>query len=256
MTQEARMLIWELITGGAIVVMVASRYAYVINLRRHPSAPARRRRPEICIYLDEDNAMDLYLQGDYPYLQRTIEETSRRNTVIGMLLRFLPLRWGVQHSAGKEQIIKYFEDVGPITVIGRIIRALDDAGDIVYVDLLERTIRPDAGLDRLLESKGRKPAKQAHSARLRDLESDTYVSVVGRFKTTDESEKTTTFSAPHGESAQYSGDPPQVSVTCINKHLRRDDRPDPPFRARCLGKINRNPATGELKIYPVLAIFQ
>jgi hypothetical protein len=245
------MLLWELITGGAIVAMVAIGCAYVMKRRR--SASAWRQRPAICLYLDEDNVMDLYLQGDYPYLQRTIEETSRRNTVIGVLLRFFLLRWGVQHSAGKEKIIKYFEDVGPITVTGRIIRALDDANDIVYVDLVNRTIRPNAGLDRLLESKSGKPAKQAHSALLRDLESDTYVSVVGRFETTDESERTTTFSAPYGGSAQSSG---EVSVTCLNKHLRRDDRLGGPVRSHCLGKINWDPATGKLRIYPVLAIFQ
>ncbi|WP_067462157.1 hypothetical protein [Actinomadura macra] len=244
------MLLWSLITASALAAMLAIPLVYAFKVHRHPSVLARKQKPGICIYLDEDNAMDLYLQGDYPYLHSTVVKTSRRNIVLGLLLRFLPFLANVQHTAAEEQVIKYFEEVGPITVIGRIVRALNDADDIVHVDLLNHTICPNADLERTL---GPSRGKQPRSARLRDLESDTFVSVMGRFKVTDKSEKATTFSAPYGGS---SADSPTVSVTCITKHLRRDDTPDLAFRARCLGKINWDPTTGHLKIYPVLAIFQ
>jgi hypothetical protein len=248
------MLLWKLITVGALIAALGLGCAYLITVRRHPPAWVRRQKPGICFYLDEDNAMDLYLQGDYPYLQRSIQETTRRNSAGELLLRLSPVRGGVKRSVGEEQVTKYFEDVGPITVIGRIIRALDRANDIVYVDLFKRTIGPTASLDQVLKLTHGKQAKQVAAARLRELESDAFVSVEGRFRVTAKSETTTTLSAPYGDPAEFSADLPKVSVTCDTKQLRRI-APDGPFRARCLGKISWDPGTRQLAISPVLAIF-
>jgi hypothetical protein len=232
---------------------VAFYCAHRIRVSRHLSAWMGN---QLCFYLDERNAMDLYLQGDYPYLQRSVERTTRRNIVLEVLFRFLPIRGGLRRVAGEEQVTKYFEDAGPITVIGRIVRALDKENDIVYVDLINRTIAPNAGLDRALKSPSGEQAKRVDEARLRDLESAAFVSIEGRFKVTAKSEKTTTFSAPYDGPTESSGDQARVSVTCVNKHLRPEDVPDGAFRARCLGKISWDPDTGDLEISPVLAIFR
>jgi hypothetical protein len=249
------MLWWELITGGALILAAALWGAYVITVRRHRATWGRRPQPEIYRYLDEDYAMDLYLQGDYPYLQRSVQETLRRKYEGKARFSPAPLGAGVTGAVEKEQVIEYFEEVGPNTVIGRIIRALDDANDIVYVDLLNGRIAPSIGLDRALKPTHGWQAKQVRAAQLRELESAAFVSVEGRFRVTSESETTTTFSAPYGDPKEFSDDQPKVSVTCASDALRRNNVPNPPFRARCIGKIRWDPGTRELEISPVLAIF-
>jgi hypothetical protein len=249
------MLLWELITIGALIIAVALWRAYVITVRRHRLIWARGPQPEIYRYLDEDYAMDLYLQGDYPYLQRSVQETLRRKYEGKAQISPPSLGAGVAGAVEKEQIIEYFEEVGPTTVIGRIIRALDDANDIVYVDLLNGRIAPSVGLDRALRPAHGWQAKQVRAARLRELESAPFVSVEGRFRVTSESATTSTFSAFYGDPKEVSDDLPKVSVTCANDKLRHNNVPNPPFRARCLGKIRWDPGTRELEISPVLAIF-
>ncbi|RAY16832.1 hypothetical protein DPM19_01310 [Actinomadura craniellae] len=251
-------MLWlGLMTGGAAVVAGALCYAYMITVRRHRSAWAGRQKPGICFYLDEDNVMDLYLQEEYPDLQREVEETISRSTGAELQVRPAPVRAGVTAAAGREQVIRYIKDEGPITVIGRIIRALDDANDIVYVNLYNRTIGPNIGLDRALAWTHGPGAGRVRAARLRELDPSAFVSVTGRFRVTDRSETTTTFSAPYGDPTEFSGDLPKVSVTCVTAQLRRDDVADGPFPARCLGKIKHwDPDTRQLVISPVLAIFQ
>jgi hypothetical protein len=255
MTLETRMPLLALITGGAFAAAGAFLCAYMITVNRHLSAGGRKQKPGICFYLDVNNAMDLYLQGDYPSLQRSVQSTTRRNIVWGLLLRLPFIGGAVNRAAGHEQVVKYFEDVEPITVIGRIIRALDEANDIVYVDLFNRAIGPSTGLNRALQPTHGKKARQISAARLRELEPVPFVSVTGRFRVTAKTEATTTFSAPYGDPAEFSGDLPKVSVTCVTDQLRHEQVPDRPFRARCLGKISWDPGTRELTIYPVLAIF-
>jgi hypothetical protein len=251
------MLLWGLIAGGAIAAAVALLSTYAINLNRQLSTWGKKQKPGICFYLDEKKAMDLYLQGDYPALQRSVQWTTRRNTTWGLLLR-LPFIRGVtmNHAAGQEQIIKYFENVEPITVIGRITRELDNANDIVYANLINHTIGPSAGLNRALQPTHGKNAKRLPAARLRELEHAPFVSVLGRFRVTATSETTTTFSAPYGDPPKLSDHLPKVSVTCVTDQLRHEDVPEGPFRARCLGKISWDPGTRELTISPVLAIFR
>lgn len=237
------------ISAIAACSAVALYCAHRVRVSRHLSAWVMKQKPGFCFYLDERNAMDLYLQGDYPYLQRSVERTTRRNLVLELLFR--PLRGGVRRVAGEEQVTKYFEETRSITVIGRIVRALDKENDIVYVNLLTRTIAPNAGLDRALKPLPGGRSKRVDMARLRDLEPAAFVSVEGRFAVRDESGEMTTFSAPYGDSGDH-----VVSVTCVTDQLRDGKVPDGAFRARCLGKISWDPGTGDVKISPVLAIFQ
>src|SRR5918999_1134216 len=210
------MLLVALITVGAFIAAVALWCAYMITVRRHRSAWVRRPKPGICFYLDEENARDIYLQEDkYPDLQRSVQETIRRN-----------------------------------------IAGLDNANDIVYVDLFNCTLGPSVGLDRALERNHGRKAKRVRTEKLQKLDPFTFVSVMGRFRVTAKSETTTTFSAPYGDPTEVFDDLPRVTVTCDTEQLRRNV-PDDPFPARCLGKIKHwDPDTRQLVISPVLAIFQ
>ncbi|MFI6511610.1 hypothetical protein ACIBCT_28745 [Streptosporangium sp. NPDC050855] len=250
------MLVWQLITVGAFVVAVGSWAVYTLTERRR-SAWVRRHKPGSCFYLDEDYAMDLYLQEDkYPDLQRSVQETTRRGFGGKVKGNFSRVSTEMTAEDQREQLIKSIKDEGPITVIGRIARALDDANDIVYVDLFNCTITPSAGLDHALQRTHGKRAKRVDAARLQELDPFTFVSVMGRFRVTATSETTTTFSAPYGDPAEFSDDLPRVTVTCETAQLRRSV-PDDPFPARCLGKIRHwDPGTRQLVISPVLTIFQ
>jgi hypothetical protein len=250
-------LFLALITVGAVVAAAALWCAYVITARRHPTSEVRMHKPGICLYLDHDNAMDLYLQEDkYPDLKRSVQEKIRHNTEGEVKVQSSPIGAGVKTANEREEVSQSIKEDGPITVIGRIIPALDNANDIVYVDLLKCRIGPSVGLDRALERTHGKRAKRMRQARLRELESDTFVFVEGRFWVTAKSETTTTFSAPYGDPGEFSSDLPKVSVTCDNDQLRRKVHDGDSFRARCLGKISWNPRTRQLEISPLLAIFQ
>lgn len=253
------MLLWGLITVGALVAAVSLWGAYMIALRRHHSAwgpPRPRSAP--CFYLDEDIARDLYLQDDkYPELQRSVQETTRRNT--SGVVNVRPSFAGAEMTASKEreQVTNYIKHEGPITVIGRIIRALHSANDIVYVDLFNCTLAPGVGLDRALERTHGRQAKSVRSARLQDLDPFTFVSVAGRFRVTGGSETTTTLSAPYGKPTEFSDDLPSVSVTCDTEQLHLSVQGTDDFPARCLGKIKHwDPGSRRLVISPVLAIFR
>lgn len=244
------------LTVIAIIAACAAAMLYCAHGRRRLRVLSAWKHPTpgFCFYLDEDAAMDIYLARDYPYLQREVERRTHRNIVLALLSRLSPIHVGVRY--GQQEITKYFEDAGPITVIGRIIRALDKENDIVYVNLIDRTIAPTAGLRRALEPPNGDRVEQTDRARLRDLEAAAFVSVEGRFWVTAKSEKSTTFTVPYGDPNRPSSDQPKVSVTCVTEQVRGQDVPEHAFRARCLGKISRNPDTGDLTISPVLAIFR
>ncbi|MEU8800399.1 hypothetical protein [Spirillospora sp. NPDC048819] len=254
MTSETLLMLVGLVTAMALAAGAGIVCAYAIKVNRHRRKWGRNLIPKICLYLDEKSALDIYLQGEYPALQRSVQRTTHRNSASGLLLRIPLIRGTVDRAVKQEQIEKYFEDAGSITTIGRIIHELDGARDIVYVDLIERTIGMGAGLNRVLEQSHGKGAKRA-SAPLRELETAAFVSVKGRFWVTDQSETTTTFSATYGNASELSGDLPKVGVTADTAWLRHEKIPQSPFIAHCLGKIRWDPGTGELEIYPILAIF-
>jgi hypothetical protein len=251
------MLLWGLITGGALVVAGTLFCVYLITVRHRAPSWERMHKPGICFYLDEDDAMDLYRQEEkYPDLQRSVRETIRRNTDKKVQLQRPPVSAGVTAANEEEQISESIKNDGPITVIGRIIPALDNANDIVYVDLFNCTLWPSVDLNRALERTHGRRATQVRATELQKLVPFTFVSVMGRFRVTAKSRTTTTFAAPFGDPTELSADLPTVSVTCNTTKLRRKV-PEDPFPARCLGKIKYwDPGTRQLVISPVLAIFQ
>ncbi|ROO85071.1 hypothetical protein EDD29_2606 [Actinocorallia herbida] len=239
----------------ALAVAGATGYAQVRAGRRRLAALRTGQNRSVWVYLDEDGAIDLYRQGDYPYLQRTVERTTRRTIASRLRLRSAPLSGGADHVAGEQLVTRYFEDAGAVTAIGRIVRALDAAHDIIYVDLINQRVLPNAGLDRALEPAYGDRAGRVGSVRLRELE-PAFVSVEGRFRIIAETDTTVTFAAPYGDPGTLAEDAPVVSVTCPAADVRLPSGPPAPFRARCLGKISWNPSAGTLEISPLLAIYR
>lgn len=250
---------WLIISIIATVVAAAIIVAYRIAVRRHhdPITAVRRHdNPAICFYLHDDTVMNIYLQGDYKGLNQEIEERSRDSSDQQANAQVHGVGAHAGRESEREKIIKYIKAEEPITVIRTIIAALDDDDVIVYVDLLKQEFEPGDGLDRALAPRG-KIGRRQRSARSRDLDPFVFVSIKGRFRVTDKTDKTTTFAAPYGDPTDPATEPRQVSVTCVTSQLRREDVPSDPFPARCIGKIQRwDSNTQQLVIDPVLAIFQ
>jgi hypothetical protein len=251
------MFVW-LITGSAAVLaaaVIAGAYQVVLRRHRRMAIPIPAQNdPDICFYLDDEIVMNLFHQRENTALRQEVEEQSR-SSKDGKITAQVQ---GVGAQAGKTdeqtRVIKYITDQSPITVIRKIIADLERADKIVYVDLLNRSIEPSTGLERAFQQ-GRSPV--SGSARLRDLKPFIYVSILGRFRVTDKTDRTTTFSAPYGDPDDPASEPKQVSVTCVTDQLRREDVPTGSFPARCLGRIQGwDPDTRKLVIDPVLAIFR
>ncbi|CAM3639107.1 hypothetical protein KIPE111705_18275 [Kibdelosporangium persicum] len=249
------MILW-LVLGGSVLAAAAIVRAYWLAVHRYRrmTAPSHD-DPGICFYLHDETVVNL--QGEYKALQQEVEERWRSSTEGRVSAEVHGVGAHGAREAEKEKTIRYIADEGPVTVIRRIIAELERANKIVHVDLFTESFEPTNGLDHAFRPvPGKNPAWR-RSARLRDLKPLIFVSVMGRFRVTDKTDKTTTFSAPYGDPADPTSEPRQVSVTCVTAQLRREDVPTGPFPARCLGRIQKwDPDTKRLVIDPVLAIFQ
>jgi hypothetical protein len=249
------MVLWLIIgcVGVAATLVIAGAYQIVVY-RYRQMCKKPHDDPEICVYLHDEHVMNMYRQGDYKALRQEVESRTRRNRTRGVDAKARGVGAHAGQESEEEEVIRYIKDVGPIRAIRTIIADLEQAENIVYVDLLNRSLEPGSGLDRAL--KGRKGSRQ-RSAALWDLNPFVFVSIKGMFRVTGRDNTTTTFLAPYGDPADPGSEPRQVSVTCETALLRLEDIPSGSFPARCLGKIQRwDPGTQKLVIYPVLAIFQ
>jgi hypothetical protein len=247
--------LWLVTIGAALAAAtIVGAYRLAVARFRRTAVPTVRRDRGICIYLHEKTVMNIYLQGDYEALSQVVEETTRSDREGSVTGQFGGLGGRLGQKTAREILTKYIKEAGPITVIGRIITAFERADDIVYANLITRTLEPGRALDRALSAHGRNAARW-RSARLHDLDPFVYVSITGRFRVTGETDTTTTLSAPYGEPTDAPDRQQHVSVTCETSQLL-EKVPAGPFSARCLGRIqNWDPATRELTIDPVIAIF-
>jgi hypothetical protein len=225
-----------LIAGVALLAAVLIVGWYRQTVRRHQIEPSY---PGICFYLHEKHVMNLYLQGDYEALQQEVEDRFRTDTGTSLGAKVAGIHGRAGRDAEKERIIRYIREVGPITVIGRIVEELARKGHIVHVNLIDGVLEPGRAL---------RPSAGA-AARLSDLSSFVFVSVTGRFRITDKTDEMVTLSAPYGDGGH-------VEVTCLSSQLL-EDVPPGPFSARCLGRVQGwDPDTGKLVLDPVLAIYR
>lgn len=248
---------WLAVSGAGllgIAVTVALRWLVV---RRYRRSLRLGRGMEICFYLHENYVMNLYLQGEYKALNQEIEETRRSASHIGANV---DAGVGVVAGAGRESVMetvsRYIKNVGPISVIGLIVREMEQKNGIVYANLSDNSFEPNRGLDKALRSSGADEVVPA--ARLSELGPLVFVSLMGRFEKAGNAEdpgvpgETTTLFASYGpEDEKW-----QVKVTCGNDQFL-EKVPSGGFWARCVGRIQRfDHETRELVMDPVLAIYR
>jgi len=233
-----------LFAGFALTAAVLTLGAYRLSARR---APYRDEDPGICFYLHEKHVMNLYQQGNDAALTQEIQETTRSGRQTGVNAQVGSIRGRAEREAGTEKVSKYSKESVPISILGRVVDKLAEKGNIVHVNLRDSSLEPGTALDRALWS-----GRRADVARLSDLSSFVFVSITGEFQVTDKTAEKFVLSAPYG-----TGEPSQVSVTCVRDHLLGLEPGPGPFSARCLGRIQGwDPGTRKLVIDPVLAIYR
>jgi hypothetical protein len=237
------MALW-LFAGFGLTAAVLILGAYRLSARR---APHRDEDPGICFYLHEKHVMNLYQQSNDEALTQEIQETIRSGRQTGLNAQVGSIKGRAEREAGMEKVSKYSRESVPISILGRVVDKLEEKGNIVHVNLRDSSLEPGAALDRALWSD-----RRADTARLSDLSSFVFVSVTGEFRVTDKTAEKFVLSAPYG-----TGEPSQVSVTCVRDHLLGVEPAAGPFSARCLGRIQGwDPTTRTLVIDPVLAIYR
>lgn len=233
-----------LIAAGAIAVTHRRNDRWRGDLRRHG----------ISFYLDGDAVMDIYLQRDEKYkgaLRQEVEERISSNNELKLSVDLAPVEGGGKRGVNREVFSKYIREDEPITVIGIIIDVLEQAGDIVHVDLRKQEVIYDRALEKALDTDD---DERPTAVRLRGL--DTFVSIRGRFQATTDGRATgvTTLEAPYGDPTTP-GSGPRVHLGCTASGLRGGDVPAGSFPARCLGRVQDwDPNTSTLIVRPI-AIF-
>jgi hypothetical protein len=250
---------WLAVSGAGVLAAAVTVTRHWLVVRRYRRSLRLRlgRGMEICFYLHENYVMNLYLQGEYEALNQEIEETRRSGSHIGANA---DIGVGLAATAGRESVretvSRYIKNVGPISVIGLIVREMERKNEIAYANLSNSSFEPNRGLDEALRSTG--GDEVVPSARLSELGPFVFVSLMGRFEKTDNTEdpdirgETTTLFASYGpENEKW-----QVKVTCGNDQFL-ENVPSGGFWARCVGRIQGfDPATRELVMDPVLAIYR
>jgi hypothetical protein len=238
------LLIWaitlvSLFIAGAIAVTYWLRY-----LRPHIA-----RHHGISLYLDDDAVMDLYLQYGGKYMEplsQEVQEHISNSRELELNADLARLQARAKTGVNSDIFSSYIKKAEPITVIGIIIDVLEQADDIVHVDLRKQEVTFNRALDKALDD------ERPTAVRLRGL--DTFVSIRGEFSATEPTAADPTFEAPYG-------DPPSspetyLTCTCATSGMRGTAVPTGSFPARCLGRVeNWDPQTSRLKVNPI-AIFR
>ncbi|WP_433270571.1 hypothetical protein ACQPZF_10150 [Actinosynnema sp. CS-041913] len=225
----------------AVAVVVASGVLFFAWRARRRFAPTRE-VPGLTLYLNAKNVMDLYQVGGFG--DALVKEVTDRVGVTKdgkIALPGLPdVSAGV--SSGREVVKTYLERYEPITVVGVLIDALEAAGSVVHVDLVEQTVVRNAALERV--------AHGVSEVTLRKLKS--YVSVKGEFKLEEDSSSSSDIAV---FTAAVGSDGVRVRVECQADGLDPSVG-DVPFDATCLGRVQAwRPASRELVVRPI-AMFQ
>lgn len=236
---------WMLVWGGTIVSMLVTVVITVTHRRRHRRNAKKDRDQSghlIAFYLDNEKVMDLYQQYQAP-LSKKVKAT------IGGSVN-LPFG-GIELS--KEEVIDFITKYEPITVVRIVIDVLDEADDIVYINLGEQEITRNDALAKILR-KARNGFPNA--VPLRDMRG--YVSALGRFlpvKQDDPAEQDTSTAALTAFCGDSTDAGDHIYVTYKVSRLRGDPFPANGSLARCLGRVNEWDSTQQrLNIDPI-AIF-
>lgn len=240
---------WMLVWGVTLLTTVTAVVLLVRRLTtREPVKP-----PRVAFYLGTTAIMDMYQLLRYkPALQSEVQEEIKRSSNSTLKKAFpgvLDVGGGVQ--VDRNVFKTYIENDEPITVISILMDVLNTIGDISQIDLPTRTIIPGKLVAAEVTSSRRTAAPKPGSLRLSEL--DCSVLLQGEYRQAPgATENMVTFHAPYGTADS----PVRVRIDCEKSDLRRQHLPDGPFKARCLGRVERwDGRQGELVVAPI-AIFK
>jgi hypothetical protein len=240
---EAWLAVWWpwLLVWGVTAAMIAASVVVVV---RHRKDDTSWRRNDICIYLDEGAIMDLHRRRRYSdALSREVVKTVKRSRRLSAMASFAPLQSEAERGVTTEVFQTYVEKDTPISVISLVLEVLDDADDVVEVDLARNEVLATAAFTKAFRGRTR-----ARTVRLGELA--TYLLISGDFRETDEAAEAITFRAPFGTPDGAAGGP-QVRIVCPLDGMR----PGALSRiSRCLGRVQRwDAATSTLEVRPIAA---
>lgn len=244
--------LWMLVWGGTVVSMVVAATITVTHWRRHRTS-ATRRLLLGAFYLDDDAVMDLFQLHGGKYkaaLQSKVKQKITTTRKAEVSAKLSSMSAGGHHGVNNEVIRTWVEEATPISVIGSIIDVLEEADDIVEVNLRKHEVTAHPALASSLATVD---DEQFHGVRLSGV--GAFVSVRGRFHKTEQTPSSTTFQASYGDLT----DPtlgPHVHITCDASGLRGPAVPTGSFPARCLGRVlDWDPQARRLVLHPIAIFF-
>ncbi|MFE1905309.1 hypothetical protein ACFW96_16860 [Streptomyces gardneri] len=236
------MLLWA-VTGAGLVTLLTVALPRLVRARRTVTPDIT---DGICFYLHDKMVMDHYQMRSYTAALRKEVEQRTSDSKDGTVRAKV---FGVGADGGRKEntevVSRYLEVAEPISVIGLIMKVLEEKRVIVHVDLPSRSVTRSTALLRTTSGAG-------GDVHLRDVEG--FVLIRGRYRATGDEGTSTVFLAPYGDPADPSQGP-RVRVTCATEGLRTQVSQGT-FSARCLGKVQEwNAAEGVLEVQ-AMAIFR
>lgn len=249
------MLLWAF-TGAGLATLLAMTLLRLVRARRAVTPDIT---DGICFYLHDKMVMDHYQMRSYTAALRKEVEQRTSDSKDGTVRAKV---FGVGADGGRKEntevVSRYLEVAEPISVIGLIMKVLEEKRVIVHVDLPSRSVTRSTALLRTASG-------PRDTVRLRDVEG--FVLIRGRFRATDDVAAggvpaegipargdSTVFLAPYGDPADPARGP-RVRVTCATEGLR-NQVPQGTFSARCLGKVQEWDATEGVLEVQAMAIFR
>ncbi|WP_436491849.1 hypothetical protein [Actinokineospora sp. HUAS TT18] len=230
------------------IALVATAVTIALRHWRRARTPATPTGHGVSFYLDEQFVLRLYRQFGGKYraaLTQEVEERISEADETAVSAEVSAVKVGKKGTNNSEVFRRYIENNDAITVIGLIIDVLEDADDIIYVDLRKRDVVSNRALTKTLDIED-----EATPLWVRPRELGSFVSLRGRFRLVEKSKETAVFQAPLGDSAD------EVVLRCAAKGLSGVTVPAAEFPARCLGQVQEwDSETRTLTVHPI-AIFR
>ncbi|MFE6837038.1 hypothetical protein ACFVFI_19675 [Streptomyces sp. NPDC057705] len=245
------MLLWAA-TGAGLAALLTAAVLRLVRLAGARRAAAQDITDGICFYLHDKTVMDHYQMGGYTAaLRKEVEQRTSDSKDGTVRAKVFGLGADGGRRENTEVVSRYMEVAEPISVIGLIMKVLEEKRVIVHVDLPSQSVTRSPALLRTASG-------TQGEVRLRDIEG--FVLIRGRFRATvdagaaQDRADSTVFLAPYGDPADPTRSP-RVQVTCATEGLR-SQVPGGTFSARCLGKVQEwIPDEGVLKVQ-AMAIFR
>jgi hypothetical protein len=237
---------WLVVWVVAVLSLLAAPLITVRHWRRARRFTERHFRGSVVWYLDEQRVENFFGATPRPNSWKRPWRFSGQVRIFGITIT---ITIGDQPAS---PVPGRYNDKKPSDIIARarsLIDDLDKLDKIVHVDLPNQEV--DAN-QTLRKRKGAPDGKLPDSIRLVDISS--WVSVYGLFRIVETTESDVIFQAPYGNPAN-SANAPNVRIRCDRNWLCDATVPEDPFRAHCLGRVQRwesGSGAGYLEVYPVV----